>query len=187
MSNAAHAFSSLLSQRERGASSARAGAGEISNLRLPPALRQFARGLRTQQTDAEALMWQLLRDRRFFGHKFRRQHPAPPYVLDFYCDELKLAVELDGGQHNEDSAQVRDERRTHQLEARGLAVVRYWNHDVLANTEAVLEDLMFRVLEISPSPPAPLPLGEGSKNPSPSGRGAGVRERPSRKSMKDSP
>ena len=139
------------------------GEGEAPNLHLPPTLRQFARRSRVEQTDAEILMWQLLRNRGFFGHKFRRQHASPPYVRDFYCEELKLAIELDGGHHNEDSTHVRDQRRTRELEARGVVVVRYWNHAVLNDTEAVLEDLMVRVSECSPSPPAPLPLGEGRK------------------------
>jgi very-short-patch-repair endonuclease len=105
-------------------------------------------------------MWYLLRDRRFLGLKFRRQHPVPPFVLDFYCQELKLAVELDGGQHNQDAEVRRDAGRTAELERRGVQVVRYWNDEVLKQTESVLEDLMLRVQQLGASlTPSPSPEG----------------------------
>ena len=137
---------------------------------LPQETIAFARTLRREQTDAETLMWMLLRDRRLHGMKFRRQHPVPPYTLDFYCHPLKLAVELDGSQHL-DSA--RDQARDTALNDAGIEVLRYWNHDVLARTEQVLDDLWNRIDHRSvviaggtaaaePSPPAPLPVGEGS-------------------------
>ena len=129
-------------------------------------------------------MWVLLRDRRFLGLKFRRQHPVRPYVLDFYCDALKLAVELDGGQHDEAAVKRHDTKRTWYLRERGITVVPYWDHEVLTETEAVLEGLYQVVSErrtgeeghgpgkISPHP-NPLPGGEGFELPSPPGRGAG--------------
>ncbi len=137
---------------------------------LPQETIAFARTLRREQTDAETLMWMLLRDRRLHGMKFRRQHPVPPYTLDFYCHPLRLAVELDGSQHL-DSA--RDQARDAALNDAGIEVLRYWNHDVLARTEQVLDDLWNRIDHRSdviaggtaaaePSPPAPLPVGEGS-------------------------
>ncbi len=106
---------------------------------LPEDLLEFARQLRKEQTDAERLMWSLLRDRRLAGFKFRRQHPVERYILDFYCHEARLAVELDGGQHNEPDARARDEQRASFLEARGIRVLRFWNNDVLNNTEGVLQ------------------------------------------------
>jgi len=116
-----------------------------------------------EQTSAESLLWYLLRGRRFMGYKFRRQSPLPPYVLDFYCDELRLAVELDGGQHNTDGEAKRDDRRDQFIRARGIEVVRYWNHDVLLKTEEVLEDLLQHLaLKVRPSPLTPLPEGEGN-------------------------
>jgi very-short-patch-repair endonuclease len=133
-------------------------------LPLPPEHLEFTRTLRTQQTDAENLVWSLLRNRRLGGAKFRRQHPLPPYVLDFYCHEARLAIELDGGQHLESE---RDTQRDAWLERHGIRVLRYWNNDVLAQTESVLEDI-WRALQDAgvivdiPSPPAPLPAGEGS-------------------------
>ena len=138
---------------------------------LPPDLLNFARQLRGNSTDAEQRLWLLLRDRRFRGLKFRRQHPVAPYVLDYYCDELKLAIELDGGQHAENLQARRDEQRTAALAGHGITVLRFWNDDVLLRTESVLQALWDWCEERSlvqparPSPPAPLPLaGEGSQD-----------------------
>jgi very-short-patch-repair endonuclease len=113
--------------------------------------------LRENQTDAEARLWLLLRDRRLGGRKFRRQHPIPPYVVDFYCGEAKLVIELDGSQHAEATEQ--EVRRTRFLESRGLRVRRYWNNAVLTETETVLQDIWNALYE--PSPLTPLPEGEG--------------------------
>ncbi|MCL6505403.1 MAG: DUF559 domain-containing protein [Bryobacteraceae bacterium] len=132
---------------------------------LPPDLLDFARKLRREQTDAEKLMWALLRDRRLAGCKFRRQHPVEPYVVDFFCHELQLAIELDGGQHNTEEGKQHDQRRTQFLAEKGIRVLRFWNHDVLQDTDTVLQALwdMIERLKQSPSPPTPLPGGEGSK------------------------
>jgi very-short-patch-repair endonuclease len=124
---------------------------------LPEDAVRFARDLRAAQTDAEARLWFLLRDRRLGGRKFRRQHPIPPYVVDFYCGEAKLVIELDGSQHAE--ASERDVERARFLESRGLRVRRYWNNEVLTATEAVLQDIWNALPE--PSPLTPLPEGEG--------------------------
>jgi very-short-patch-repair endonuclease len=132
---------------------------------ISPHLLKFARRLRSEQTDAENLMWHLLRNRRLNGWKFRRQHPCPPYVLDFFCEEANVAVELDGGQHAERVEQ--DVRRSEFLRERGVSVLRFWNNDVLQETEAVLTAIWTALgehrggLQRSPLPPAPLPLGEG--------------------------
>ena len=131
------------------------GEAQRQKLALPPELLTFARELRSQQTSAEIMLWNLLRSRRFLGLKFRRQHAMPPYVLDFYCDELQVAVELDGGQHNEDGETERDARRAAYLAERNIEVIRYWNHDLMLRTEAVLEDLMTRLsMKPRPSPDA---------------------------------
>jgi len=106
---------------------------------LPPELLRRARELRQNATDAEHVLWQLLRNRQLLGYKFRRQHPLAGYVLDFYCHETKLAVELDGSQHTQPDQAAYDAERTRILEAEGLRVLRFWNNDVLRNIEAVLE------------------------------------------------
>jgi very-short-patch-repair endonuclease/predicted GIY-YIG superfamily endonuclease len=107
----------------------------------------------------EQLLWGLLRDRRFAGKKFRRQHPVDRYILDFYCHELKLAVELDGGQHNEEVAQHYDKERTRLLNEHGIQVIRFWNNEVLRQTDSVLEALWNALT------PTPLPEGEGLWTP----------------------
>jgi len=138
------------------------GEGRAVKVPLPAGLKTFARELRGSQTDAESAMWYLLRDRRFFGLKFRRQHPVQPYVLDFFCQELSLAVELDGGQHNEGNNVKRDKTRSAELARRGIQVARYWNDEVLKQTESVLEDLMLRVQQLGLSlTPDPSPEGRG--------------------------
>ncbi len=106
---------------------------------LDPQLLERARKLRQEQTDAEALLWMLLRNRRLGGFKFRRQHPIDRYILDFSCEEARLAVEVDGGQHNTDEGRRRDAARTEFLAHRGIRVNRYWNHELLGDTETVLE------------------------------------------------
>jgi very-short-patch-repair endonuclease len=115
-----------------------------SKIGRPPDLLDFARSLRTKETDAESPLWYLLRDRRLLGFKFRRQQPFPPYVLDFYSEELKLAIELDGGQHNAGNEALRDRHRDDFIRDHGIEVVRYWNHDLMLRTESVQTDLVER-------------------------------------------
>ncbi len=114
-------------------------------MKLDPQLLEFEKTMRSNATDAENLMWQLLRAKRFMNLKFRRQHVIAPYIVDFYSHELRLIIELDGGQHGTDDGKEYDAVRTNFLEALGLKVARYWNNDVLGNIEVVLVDL-WRVL-----------------------------------------
>ena len=97
--------------------------------------------MRHTATDAENFMWQILRAKRFMNLKFRRQHVIVPYIVDFYCHEIGLVIELDGSQHGADDAIEYDVERTKFLDVLGLTVVRYWNCDVLGRTDVVLEDL----------------------------------------------
>jgi len=130
--------------------------------KLSDELLEFARQLRSSQTDAENLIWLCLRDRRLQGAKFRRQHPFGRYILDFYCDASKLAVELDGGQHVEKRGY--DQTRDAYIESSGIKVLRFWNDEALRQTGDVLEEIYRMHLERLPSPPTPLPpAGEGSK------------------------
>lgn len=110
-------------------------------MKLDPQLLEFAKAMRSNATNAEHLMWQVLRAKRFMNLKFRRQHVIVPYIVDFYCHELGLVIELDGSQHGTDDAIAYDAERTKFLEALDLSVVRYWNYDVLSRTDMVLEDL----------------------------------------------
>jgi very-short-patch-repair endonuclease len=110
-------------------------------MKIDPQLLEFAKSMRHTSTNAENLMWQILRAKRFMNLKFRRQHVIQPYIVDFYCHEISLVIELDGSQHGTDDVVEYDAERTKFLEALGLTVVRYWNHDVLGRTNVVLEDL----------------------------------------------
>jgi len=100
-----------------------------------------ARRLRRDATDVEAKLWSKLRGGQIGGHSFRRQHPAGPYVLDFYCPALGLAVELDGGQHGGPKHAMRDRRRDEWFRQHGVQVIRFWNSDVTGNMPGVLEQI----------------------------------------------
>ena len=110
------------------------------------------RALRRNSTDAESALWFHLRARRFAGFKFRRQHSCGPYILDFYCPGRHLAVELDGGQHFEPTAQAYDERRTAYLGRRGIKVLRFTNDLVFRELTAVLEVIALALGVAGPSP-----------------------------------
>ena len=97
------------------------------NKKLDPQLLLFAKSMRHTATDAEYLMWQLLRTKRFMNLKFRRQHVIQPYIVDFYCHVIGLVIELDGSQHGANDTVEYDAERTKFLEALGLTVVRYWS------------------------------------------------------------
>lgn len=121
-------------------------------------LIQNARNLRKNATEAEKLLWSRLRNRQLSDLKFKRQHTFPPYILDFFCEQHKLGIELDGGQHNDPVWQMSDHQRTLFLEGKGITVLRFWNNDVLSNIEGVLETIVNKI----PSP-QPSPKGEGVK------------------------
>ncbi len=104
-----------------------------------PKLIELARKLRSDQTDAENLLWQLLRNRQLANAKFRRQHPIENYIADFYCHEHKLIIELDGSQHHTSVGKKQDAIRTKRLNELGIKVIRFDNRQVLVETEGVLE------------------------------------------------
>jgi very-short-patch-repair endonuclease len=107
-------------------------------------LTPVARRLRRDRTDAEARLWRYLRNRQMEGAKFRFQAPVGPYVADFLCVEARLIIELDGGQHGVQLE--KDTARTRALEDAGYMVIRFWNNDVLANSEGVLETIRMAVV-----------------------------------------
>jgi very-short-patch-repair endonuclease len=115
-----------------------------------------ARSLRANMTGAETRLWRALRRDQLNGVSFRKQHPIGPYTVDFYCSRLRLAVEVDGGQHAELRKEA-DERRTQWLAEKGVTVVRYWNNDVLSNLEGVLSDLPAHIGRLSPAAATPTP------------------------------
>jgi very-short-patch-repair endonuclease len=116
-----------------------------------------AQSLRNNPTDAERRLWAHLRLRQLGGFKFTRQRGVGPFVCDFICRERGLVVEVDGGQHAERAAQ--DESRTKFLQREGLTVLRFWNNDVLQNTDGVLQVILDRLQQLPAKfvrPPLPL-------------------------------
>jgi very-short-patch-repair endonuclease len=105
---------------------------------------RIARRLRVNQTDAETVLWNRIRNRQIDGNKFVRQQPILGYVCDFVCREIRLIIEVDGGQHNESAADVMRDRR---LAEDGYRVLRFWNNDVLGNTEGVLTTIQAELLK----------------------------------------
>jgi adenine-specific DNA-methyltransferase len=112
-----------------------------------PSATLRARDLRKSSTKAERALWAQLRDRQLGGHKFRRQQPIGPYIVDFFCLERKLVVEVDGGQHGPEV----DERRTAFLESEGCRVLRFWNEEVLESMDGVLRIIAEHLRAASPS------------------------------------
>ncbi|WP_407157821.1 endonuclease domain-containing protein [Bradyrhizobium sp. STM 3557] len=107
-------------------------------------IRNFARRMRSEPTDAEAAMWRLLRDRRFSRSKFRRQVPFQNYILDFVCFERGIVIEIDGSQHAEATS---DMTRDQALVREGFRVARYWNNDALQRRTEVMEDVLAKLGE----------------------------------------
>ena len=132
-------------------------------------LKERARRLRREQTDAEKKLWVRLRSRQLGDFKFRRQFVIGPFITDFCCFEQRLVVELDGGQHADQSDA--DRRRSDFLLSRGYRVLRFWDNQVMENIDSVLEQILLALdkaaFEGVPSP-FPLPKGEGknkTRNP----------------------
>ena len=127
--------------------------------------KDLARALRHESTWAEKSLWRKLRDRKLMGLKFHRQQPFGTYILDFYCPDKDLVVELDGGQHDLPGTREYDSWRTEYLKARGLDVLRFWNSQIRENLPWVLETIRRKAgvsaEEESESPHLnPLPQGE---------------------------
>ena len=109
-----------------------------------------ARELRQRMPEAQRRMWRLLRDRRFAGYKFRREHPLGAYVLDFYCAEAKLSLELDGSQHGWPEQHAHDQTKEAFLVSRGILTKRFWNWQVRQQPEVVKENLWRLLQEQAP-------------------------------------
>jgi very-short-patch-repair endonuclease len=119
------------------------------------------RELRRDETDAERLLWMLLRSRQIAGAKFRRQHQFGPFILDFFCVQHRLAIEVDGGQHFSDEGEARDGARTAWLRRAGISVLRFDNLQVLQETEGVMDAILADLDgDVMPSP-QPSPKGRG--------------------------
>jgi very-short-patch-repair endonuclease len=118
-----------------------------TNLHLDAAASVYshAKELRRSQTEAEQKLWAVLRNRQVKGKKFRRQHAIANYVVDFYCHECKLALELDGIHHKTTEAKEYDNARTKLLSEYGIIVLRFWNAEVMNEPERVLQQISSRL------------------------------------------
>ena len=143
---------------------------------LPKASRELiarARQLRREATTAESLLWELLRDRRLLGRKFRRQHPIGQFIADFFCDDARLIIEIDGAVHREPTQQERDRLREEILREHGFAMLRFTNEQIFDHTEQVLQEIAAYVTAHSYEHPSPLspPLPKpGERGPGGEGR-----------------
>ncbi|MDD5057621.1 MAG: succinate dehydrogenase assembly factor 2 [Sideroxydans sp.] len=120
--------------------------------------QDFAKRLRRNMTEAELLLWYHLRGHRLCGMKFKRQQPLGDFIVDFVSFEKKLVIEVDGGQHVDSQS---DTRRDAWLQGQGFRMLRFWNNEVLGETEAVLEKIL---QEITPSPQPLSHEGRGAKS-----------------------
>jgi very-short-patch-repair endonuclease len=118
----------------------------IAKIYAHPQMRDRARELRHPQTPMETKLWAQLRNRQLGNHKFRRQHPIDRFILDFYCVELKLAIEIDGAHHEVEDQAIYDALRTEALGAHGITVVRFTNPQVFHEFEVVLQ-IIWRMCE----------------------------------------
>jgi len=122
--------------------------------RVHPAILARARELRREMTPQERKLWRHLRGKQLYGLKFRRQHPIYRFILDFYCHQHKLAVEIDGHSHFEPSQQEYDQARTEWLTQQGMRMIRFTNHDVETNIKGVLDEIA-RACGVGADPPLP--------------------------------
>ena len=107
-------------------------------------LKERRRNLRKNQTDAEALLWRKLRNKQINRIKFFRQYSVGPYILDFFCSEKRLAIELDGSQHL--TNQEYDAERSYYLRSQDIKVLRFWNNEVISNLDGVFEKIFSELL-----------------------------------------
>ena len=122
----------------------------MNKTRIVNPITNLARDLRQRSTDVELKLWYHLRNRRFYGYKFRRQKRMGKYIADFVCNEEKLIIELDGGQHA--TTVEFDQLRTNELSSSGYRVIRFWNNEVLENLDGVLNKIKASLKTPSPCP-----------------------------------
>jgi len=106
--------------------------------------------LRKNTTLAEKILWKKLRDRKLFQVKFRRQHPVDIFIVDFYCHEIKLVIEIDGEIHNSEEVKDYDSSRQYCLELLGLTLIRFINHEVIFDMDSVLRRIHIYISKLTP-------------------------------------
>lgn len=121
--------------------------------RTTPELMQRAKILRQEATEAECVFWEAVRGRRCGGLKFRRQHAVGQFILDFWCPEHRLLVELDGGIHDRADVAAHDREREAWIRRYGVRILRFRNEEVLTNLETVLQTILSSISPLTPLPP----------------------------------
>ncbi len=121
---------------------------------------KFRRELRARSTPAETILWQHIRAKRFMDFKFRRQYGVGKYILDFYCSKLRLAIEIDGDSHFEDTAIISDRVRESFLRKHNIQTIRFTNHDIYYDFENVVNRLRQAIIDRQPKliPPLTPPM-----------------------------
>ena len=112
-------------------------------------LKERCKDLRNNQTEEEKILWSRLKNRQFKGFKFVRQYGVGPYILDFYCPKLRLAIELDGAQHGEKENLLYDQERNSYLESLDIKTIRFWNYEVQENIGEVIKRIHESKLTLS--------------------------------------
>jgi very-short-patch-repair endonuclease len=131
------------------------------NEEISERIKKYSRLLRKNQTDAEYRIWKHIRARRFEGLKFKRQESIDMYIADFVCYEKRIIIEMDGGQHANNE---KDKKREAYLIKQGFDVLRFWDNDVLKNTDGVLESIRQKILAPSSRPSPARGEGEGQNH-----------------------
>lgn len=113
-------------------------------------LKERRRELRKNQTKTEKVLWEQLRGKRLGGFKFYRQYSIGPYIIDFYCSKLRLAIEIDGAHHREEGTILYDKERSNYLRSVNVKIIRFWNDEIIKNTEGVIDKIKKESIEDSP-------------------------------------
>ena len=117
----------------------------------------LAKQLRQNQTPQEQKLWNIIRNHKFHNLKFKRQQPIGEYIVDFLCKDIKLIIEIDGGQHNTPENILADDKRTQFLQSKGYSVIRFWNNEIDNNLEGVYLELE-KIYQKVTKEPSPQPL-----------------------------
>ena len=129
-----------------------------------PKLKEFAKQLRNNSTKAEIILWQKLKRDQMYGYDFHRQKPIDNYILDFFCYELMLGIEVDGYSHEFLEVYEKDLIKEKKMNELGITVLRFSDYQVLKDTENVIRQLLFLLKNLRNTPPTPLKRGAPSKN-----------------------
>jgi very-short-patch-repair endonuclease len=129
-----------------------------------PKLKLLARKLRNDSTKSEIFMWQMLKGKQFYGYDFHRQKPLDEYIVDFFCHELMLAIELDGFSHLFEETYKNDLKKTERLNQLGITVLHFWDQEVFNDTDNVFRTIENYREEYETTHPRPLSKGESNSN-----------------------